>query len=154
METAGHVYDWIVSGSGFGGSVSALRLAEKGYRVLVIEKGRRFATTEFAKTNMDLSLWLWAPAAGPRCPTLADAMRSFARYVGLLNEALELVDDGDRVIWRQRARYGDRRPRFRAARQPCSTCAPSTRAHAQAEAPAPWWPNECGNTSLRKKLDA
>jgi AraC-like DNA-binding protein len=40
--------------------------------------------------------------AARSCPTLGDAMRSFARYVGLLNEALELVDDGDRVIWRQR----------------------------------------------------
>jgi cholesterol oxidase len=59
-------YDWIVIGSGFGGSVSALRLAEKGYRVLVIEKGRRFATTDFAKSNMELSRWLWNPKLGMR----------------------------------------------------------------------------------------
>ncbi len=57
-------YDWIIVGSGFGGSVSALRLAEKGYRVLVIEKGRRFAKEEFPKTNWDLSKWMWKPALG------------------------------------------------------------------------------------------
>ena len=39
-----HDFDWIVIGSGFGGSVSALRLAEKGYKVAVLEAGRRFAT--------------------------------------------------------------------------------------------------------------
>jgi cholesterol oxidase len=59
-------YDWIVIGSGFGGSVSALRLTEKGYRVLVIEKGRRFAPSDFAKTNMELSRWLWSPKLGMR----------------------------------------------------------------------------------------
>jgi len=59
-------YDVIVIGSGFGGSVSALRLAEKGYRVLVVEKGRRFAPTDFAKTNWDLRRWMWAPEVGLR----------------------------------------------------------------------------------------
>ncbi|HEX6239931.1 MAG TPA: GMC family oxidoreductase [Polyangiales bacterium] len=59
-------YDWIVIGSGFGGSVSALRLTEKGYRVLVIEKGRRFAQGDFAKSNMELSRWLWNPKLGMR----------------------------------------------------------------------------------------
>jgi cholesterol oxidase len=57
-------YDWIVIGSGFGGSVSALRLAEKGYRVLVIEKGRRFGSEDFAKNNRELAKWMWLPAAG------------------------------------------------------------------------------------------
>lgn len=57
-------YDWIVIGSGFGGSVSALRLAEKGYSVLVIEKGKRFAKTDFPKTNWDLKRWMWMPKAG------------------------------------------------------------------------------------------
>ena len=47
--TTGCDYDWIVIGSGFGGSVSALRLAEKGYRVAVIECGRRFEDHEFAR---------------------------------------------------------------------------------------------------------
>jgi cholesterol oxidase len=59
-------YDWIVIGSGFGGSVSALRLAEKGYRVLVLEKGRRFAPEDFPATNWDLKRWMWMPALGMR----------------------------------------------------------------------------------------
>jgi cholesterol oxidase len=59
-------FDWIVIGSGFGGSVSALRLAEKGYRVLVIEKGKRFAASDFPKTNWDLRRWMWMPSAGLR----------------------------------------------------------------------------------------
>ncbi|MEY4575940.1 MAG: hypothetical protein RL701_643, partial [Pseudomonadota bacterium] len=66
MDSSADFYDWIVIGSGFGGSVSALRLAEKGYRVLVIEKGRRFARGDFAKTNMELSRWLWSPKVGMR----------------------------------------------------------------------------------------
>ncbi len=59
-------YDFIVIGSGFGGSVSALRLSEKGYRVLVIEKGRRFSAQDFARDNTDIQNWLWAPAVGAR----------------------------------------------------------------------------------------
>jgi cholesterol oxidase len=54
----------VVVGSGFGGSVAALRLVEKGYRVLVLEAGRRFADDEFAKTSWDLRRWLWAPRLG------------------------------------------------------------------------------------------
>ncbi|MBK8922668.1 MAG: GMC family oxidoreductase [Saprospirales bacterium] len=55
-------YDYIIIGSGFGGSVSALRLSEKGYRVLVIEKGKWYRAEDFARTNWQLSKWLWAPA--------------------------------------------------------------------------------------------
>jgi len=58
--------DVIVVGSGFGGSVSALRLAEKGYRVLVLEKGRRFGLDDFPKSNWDLRRWMWMPGAGLR----------------------------------------------------------------------------------------
>ena len=54
-------YDYIIIGSGFGGSVSALRLAEKGYRVCVVERGKRWANSDYAKTNWQLWKWLWAP---------------------------------------------------------------------------------------------
>ncbi len=57
-------YDVVVIGSGFGGSVAALRLTEKGYRVAVLEAGRRFADDEFAKTSWDLRRFLWAPQLG------------------------------------------------------------------------------------------
>ncbi|MBW1762075.1 MAG: GMC family oxidoreductase [Deltaproteobacteria bacterium] len=57
-------YDWVIIGSGFGGSVSAHRLTQKGYKVLVIEKGRRFAEEDFPKTNWDLKRWMWDPAMG------------------------------------------------------------------------------------------
>jgi cholesterol oxidase len=59
-------WDFVIVGSGFGGSVSALRLAEKGYRVLVVEKGRRFAPEDFPRTNWDLRRWMWLPALGLR----------------------------------------------------------------------------------------
>jgi cholesterol oxidase len=54
-------HDVVVIGSGFGGSVAALRLAEKGYDVLVVEAGRRFADTDFATTSWELRKYLWAP---------------------------------------------------------------------------------------------
>ncbi len=57
-------YDVVVVGSGFGGSVAALRLAEKGYRVAVLEAGRRFADDEFPETSWDVRNFLWAPALG------------------------------------------------------------------------------------------
>jgi cholesterol oxidase len=63
-ERAGSDYDVVVVGSGFGGSVAALRLTEKGYRVAVVEAGRRFADDEFARTSWDLRRYLWAPAIG------------------------------------------------------------------------------------------
>ena len=57
-------YDVAIIGSGFGGSVSALRLTEKGYKVGVLEAGRRFADSEFAKTSWRLREFLWAPKLG------------------------------------------------------------------------------------------
>jgi cholesterol oxidase len=59
-------WDFVIVGSGFGGSVSALRLAEKGYRVLVLEKGRRLGAKDFPKTNWNLKRWLWMPGIGFR----------------------------------------------------------------------------------------
>ncbi len=56
-----HDYDFIVIGSGFGGSVSALRLAEKGYSVLVLEKGKEYNVEDFPKTNWNLKRWMWIP---------------------------------------------------------------------------------------------
>ncbi|MGH4034224.1 GMC oxidoreductase [Actinomycetota bacterium Odt1-20B] len=57
-------YDVVVIGSGFGGSVSALRLTEKGYRVGVLEAGRRFTRETLPKNSWDLKNYLWAPALG------------------------------------------------------------------------------------------
>ncbi|MGB5809000.1 MAG: GMC family oxidoreductase, partial [Polyangiales bacterium] len=59
-------YDWIIVGSGFGGSTSAHRLTQKGYSVLVIEKGRRWAPEDFPKNNWNVKNWLWEPAIGLR----------------------------------------------------------------------------------------
>jgi cholesterol oxidase len=59
-------YDWLVIGSGFGGSVSALRLCEKGYSVGVLECGRRFADDDFPRSTWDLRRYFWAPRLGMR----------------------------------------------------------------------------------------
>ena len=57
-------YDVLIIGSGFGGSVSALRLTEKGYRVGVLEAGRRFNDEDFAVTSWRVKDFLFAPALG------------------------------------------------------------------------------------------
>lgn len=71
-------YDVVVVGSGFGGSVAALRLTEKGYRVAVLEAGRRFTDEEFAETSWDLRKYLYAPKFGcygiQRIHLLSDVM--------------------------------------------------------------------------------
>jgi cholesterol oxidase len=59
-------FDWLVIGSGFGGSVAALRLAEKGYRVGVLECGRRYEDSEFAASAWNLRRYFWAPRLGLR----------------------------------------------------------------------------------------
>lgn len=58
-------FDYVIVGSGFGGSVSAMRLTEKGYSVLVLERGKRYRDQDFAKTNWVVWKYLWLPAA--RC---------------------------------------------------------------------------------------
>jgi cholesterol oxidase len=55
------VYDYVIIGSGFGGSVSAMRLAEKGYSVLVLERGKRFEDKDFPKSNWNIFKSLWLP---------------------------------------------------------------------------------------------
>jgi len=59
-------YDVVVVGSGFGGSVAALRLAEKGYHVAVLEEGRRFEPEDFPETSWRVRDYLWAPRLGCR----------------------------------------------------------------------------------------
>lgn len=56
-----HDFDYLVVGSGFGGSVSALRLAEKGYRVAVLEQGKRWRAEDFPRTNWRVDRYLWLP---------------------------------------------------------------------------------------------
>ena len=62
MRSPATCYDYAVIGSGFGGSVSAMRLSEKGYRVVVLERGKRYRDQDFARTNWDLPRYLWMPA--------------------------------------------------------------------------------------------
>jgi cholesterol oxidase len=64
LDTSNHspTYDYIIIGSGFGGSVAAMRLAEKGYRVLVLERGKRYHDEDFAESNWNVFKYIWAPA--------------------------------------------------------------------------------------------
>ncbi len=64
MSEYDYDYDVIVIGSGFGGSVSALRLTEKGYRVGVLEAGRRWNAEDLPKTNWNIRKSIWAPKLG------------------------------------------------------------------------------------------
>jgi cholesterol oxidase len=59
-----HDYDFLVVGSGFGGSVAACRLAEKGYSVAVVEMGKRWTAADFPKTTWRLRRWIWRPRLG------------------------------------------------------------------------------------------
>ena len=74
-------YDYIIIGSGFGGSVSALRLAEKGYSVLVIEKGKKYNSEDFAKTNWNLKKWFWLPGL----KLFGIQKLSFFRHISILS---------------------------------------------------------------------
>ncbi|MDE2368783.1 MAG: GMC family oxidoreductase [Burkholderiales bacterium] len=57
-------FDQVVIGSGFGGAVSALRLSEKGWRTLVVERGKRWANGDFPRTNFELKKFIWLPRLG------------------------------------------------------------------------------------------
>jgi cholesterol oxidase len=61
MKDLKQLYDYVIIGSGFGASVSAMRLTEKGYSVLIIEKGKRYRDQDFAKTNLMFWKYLWVP---------------------------------------------------------------------------------------------
>lgn len=76
-----HAYDYVIVGSGFGGSVAACRLSEKGYRVLVLEKGRRWNPESFPRTNWNLRKWLWFPVLGFH----GFFKMTFMRHVGILS---------------------------------------------------------------------
>ena len=63
MNTKSDHYDVIVIGSGFGGSVAALRATEKGYKVGVLESGRRWSDEDIPKTSWDVRKFAWQPGA-------------------------------------------------------------------------------------------
>ena len=78
------VYDYVIIGSGFGGSVSAMRLVEKGYSVLVLERGKRYREEDFAESNWQFWKYLYNPA-----------LRSFGIFqMSLLNGMLILHGAG------------------------------------------------------------
>lgn len=58
------IFDYLIIGSGFGGSVSALRLTEKGYSVILIEQGKRYEPSDYARSNWNLKKYLWMPSLG------------------------------------------------------------------------------------------
>ena len=77
-------FDFVIIGSGFGGSVSAMRLTEKGYRVLVVERGKRYQDDELPETNWNIRKYLWLPA-----------LRCFGiMQFSLLKDVLVLHGDG------------------------------------------------------------
>ncbi len=76
-------WDFIIVGSGFGGSVAGLRLVEKGYRVLMLEKGARFGPDDFARTTWNLRRWLWAPSLGLRGPFRMTFLRHLTALSGV-----------------------------------------------------------------------
>lgn len=121
-------YDYIVIGSGFGGSVSAMRLAEKGYRVLVLERGKRFRDEDFPETNNRFWKYLWLPVLR----SFGILQLSFFRHViavhgagvggGSLGYANVLEEPSEHAFseegWRSLADWRERlRPHFETARR-------------------------------------
>jgi cholesterol oxidase len=97
-------FDYVIVGSGFGGSVSALRLTEKGYRVLVLERGKRFCDQDFAKSTWHVFKYVWLPAL--RCfgilqiSPFRDVLVLHGSGVGggSLGYANVLMEPGDRMF--------------------------------------------------------
>ena len=85
-------YDWLVIGSGFGGSVSALRLAEKGYKVGVLECGRRFEDEDFAETTWQLGRYYWMPKLGLKGILRLTAFKALSRRLKAIG--VSLVEEG------------------------------------------------------------
>lgn len=121
-------FDFVVIGSGFGGSVSAMRLTEKGYGVLVLERGKRFRDEDFARSNWEVWKYLWLPAL--RCFGILQI--SLMRGVmilhgsgvggGSLGYANVLMEPDDRLFeapaWRDLADWrAVLRPHYEAARR-------------------------------------
>jgi len=75
--------DFLIVGSGFGGSVAALRLAERGCRVTVLEMGRRFEPDDFATSNWHVRRWLWQPRLGLRGPFRMSFLRHVTALTGV-----------------------------------------------------------------------
>lgn len=78
-----HDADIIIVGSGFGGSVVGLRLAEAGHRVLMLEKGPRLGADDFAESTWNLRRWLWAPRLGLRGPFRMTFLRHLTALSGV-----------------------------------------------------------------------
>ncbi len=121
-------YDYVIIGSGFGGSVSAMRLAEKGHRVLLLERGRRFADDEFAPSTWHLPRYLWAPSLGCHGILQISAFRNvFVLHGagvggGSLGYANVLMEPGseafDSPAWRRPVAWGEAlRPHYAEARR-------------------------------------
>jgi cholesterol oxidase len=121
-------YDYIVIGSGFGGSVSAMRLTEKGYSVLVLEKGRRFEDKDFARSNWQFWKYLWLPAVRAhgilQISILKGVMVLHGAGVGggSLGYANVLEVPSDETFatpaWNQNGRWGDvLRPHYQVAKR-------------------------------------
>ncbi len=102
--TANHDFDYIIVGSGFGGSVSAMRLSQKGYKVGVIESGKKWEAEDFAETNWNLRKYLWMPKIFlygiQRMNLLSDALILSASGVGggSLNYANTLYTPPDKFF--------------------------------------------------------
>jgi len=116
-------YDVVVVGSGFGGSVAALRLAEKGYHVAVLEAGRRFRAEDFARTSWQLRRFLYAPRLGchgiQRLTLLRDVLVLSGAGVGggslvYANISVEAKRDTFDSGWPAEITYSELKPHYDA----------------------------------------